>query len=157
MSHDKTPGASAEITFKYVSLDAAVKRVRRHLSKTGANLVKSKPGTRNWYLLGDFSIRASTGEVLMKSVNLDCLMRTAELLADDERIELPNQPGWRYYVARHVAVVQDGATHYRNEPLSKVFFSEKQAIRAADSIADKDGLVIVSFDATGRSGDSHAE
>lgn len=142
-------GASAATTFRYVSLDTAVKRLRRHLSKTGATLIKSKPGTKAWRELGDFAIRSSSGEILMKSVNIECLMQTAELLADDERIELPNRPGWRYYVARHVAVQEGGTTHYRNEPLSKVFFTERQAMRAADGISDQRGVVVVAFNANG--------
>ena len=142
-------GASAAITFRYISLDSAIKRVRRHLAKSCATLIKSKPGTAAWRELGDFAIKDASGEVLMKSVNLMSLMQAAEILADDERIELPNKPGWRYYVARQIAVQEGGKTHYRNEPLSRVFFTERQAIRAADSIADHDGVVVVGFTANG--------
>jgi hypothetical protein len=155
MSHDNTPGASvATVTFKYISLDTAIKRARRHLAKTGASLVKSKPGTKSWRELGDFSIRDASGEVVMKSVNLRAMMQAAEILADDEIIELPNKPGWRYYVARQVSVQIDGATHYRNEPLSKLYFTEKQAIQAAESITDRDGIVVVGFNANGGTNDA---
>ena len=152
MSQDKTPGASAEITFRYISLDSAIKRTRRHLAKTGATLIKSKPGTKQWAELGDFSIKDASGEVLMKSVNLRSLMQAAEILADDEIIELPGFSGWRWYAARQIAVKHEGKTVLVNEPLSRVYFTEKQARRAADRIADKAGLVICSFDASGRSG-----
>ena len=145
-------GASAEITFRYITLDSAVKRVRRHLAKSGASLIKSKPGTKAWRELGDFSIRDASGEVLMKSVNLRSLMEAAEILADDEMIELPGFSGWRWYVARQTAVKNGGQTVLCNEPLTRVYFTEKQARRAAESIADKSGLVICSFDASGRSG-----
>lgn len=157
MSQDNTTGASAATTFRYVSLDTAVKRLRRHLSKTGATLVKSKPGTKAWRELGDFAIRSSSGEILLKSVNLTCLMQTAELLADHERIELPNRPGWRFFVARQVAVQDGASTHYRNDPVSRVFFTQAQAMRAADAIEDRDGIVVVAFSATGRSGGRHAD
>jgi hypothetical protein len=155
MSHDNTPGVSAETTYRYISLDTAVKRARRHLAKTGAKLIKSKPATKSWRELGDFSIRDASGEVVMKSVNLRAMMQTAKILADHERIELPNQPGWRYYVARQVSVQIDGATHYRNEPLSKLYFTEKQAIQAAESITDRDGIVVVGFNAAG--GTTHGD
>jgi hypothetical protein len=155
MSHDKTPGASvATVTFKYISLDTAIKRARRHLAKTGASLVKSKPGTKSWRELGDFSIRDASGEVVMKSVNLRAMMQAAEILADDEIIELPNKPGWRWYVARHFVVHQDGKTHRRNEPLTRLYFSEKQALRAAESITDRDGIVVVGFNANGGTNDA---
>ena len=149
MSQDNSIGASVAITFKYISLDTAVKRVRRHLAKTGGSLIKSKPGTKAWAELGDFAIKDASGEVLMKSVNLRSLMEAADILANDEMIELASKPGWRYYVARQIAVQEDGKTHYRNEPLSKVYFTERQAIRAADSIADRDGVVVVGFNANG--------
>lgn len=152
MSHDSTPGASAEITFRYISLDSAVKRARRHLAKTGASLIKSKPGTKAWRELGDFAIADASGEVLMKSVNLRSMMQAAGILADQERIELPGFSGWRWYVARQTAVKNGGQTVLCNEPLTRVYFTEKQARRAAESIADKSGLVICSFDASGRSG-----
>jgi hypothetical protein len=155
MSQDRTPGVSAETTYRYISLDTAIKRARRHLAKTGASLVKSKAGTKAWRELGDFSIRDASGEVVMKSVNLRAMMQTAKILADHERIELPNQPGWRYYVARQVSVQIDGATHYRNEPLSKLYFTEKQAIQAAESITDRDGIVVVGFNAAG--GTTHGD
>ncbi len=154
MSKDRTPGVSAETTYRYISLDTAIKRARRHLAKTGASLVKSKPGTKSWRELGDFSIRDASGEVVMKSVNLRAMMQAAEILADDEIIELPNKPGWRYYVARQVSVQIDGATHYRNEPLSKLYFTEKQAIKAAESITDRDGIVVVGFNANGGTHDA---
>ena len=155
MSQDKTPGASvATVTFKYISLDTAIKRARRHLAKTGASLVKSKPGTKSWRELGDFSIRDASGEVVMKSVNLRAMMQAAEILADDEIIELPNKPGWRWYVARHFVVHQDGKTHRRNEPLTRLYFSEKQALRAAESITDRDGIVVVGFNANGGTNDA---
>jgi hypothetical protein len=155
MSHDNTPGASvATVTFKYISLDTAIKRARRHLAKTGASLVKSKPGTKSWRELGDFSIRDASGEVVMKSVNLRAMMQAAEILADDEIIELPNKPGWRWYVARHIVTHQDGKTHRRNEPLTHLFFSQKQALRAAESITDRDGIVVVGFNANGGTNDA---
>lgn len=152
MSYDKTPGASAEITFRYISLDSAIKRTRRHLAKTGATLVKSKPGSNAWRELGDFAIKDASGEVAMKSINLMSLMQAVEILADDERIELPGFSGWRWYVARQTAVKNGGQTVLCNEPLTRVYFTEKQARRAAESIADKAGLVICSFDASGKSG-----
>ena len=152
MSQDKTPGVSAEITFRYISLDSAVKRTRRHLAKSGSTLIKSKPGTKAWAELGDFAIKDASGELLMKSVNLRSLMQAAEILADDEMIELPGFSGWRWYAARQIAVRNGGQTVLCNEPLTRVYFTEKQARRAAESIADKSGLVICSFDASGRSG-----
>ena len=152
MSHDKTPGASAEITFRYISLDTAIKRTRRHLAKTGATLVKSKPGTKAWAELGDFAIKDASGELLAKSVNLRSFMESQGLLAKEERIELPGFSGWRWYVARRIAVKCEGQTVLCNEPLTRVYFTEKQARRAAESIADKAGLVICSFDASGKSG-----
>lgn len=103
MSQDNSIGASAEITFRYITLDSAVKRTRRHLAKSGSTLIKSKPGTKAWAELGDFAIKDASGEVLMKSVNLRSMMQAAGILAEHEMIELPNRPGWRYYVARHVA------------------------------------------------------
>jgi hypothetical protein len=155
MSHDNSPGVSAETTYRYISLDTAVKRARRHLAKTGAKLIKSKPATKSWRELGDFSIRDASGEVVMKSVNLRAMMQAAEILADDEIIELPNKPGWRWYVARHIVTHQDGKTHRRNEPLTHLFFSQKQALRAAEAFDDQSGIVICSFNAE-LSGDAHA-
>lgn len=155
MSQDNSIGASAAITFKYITLDSAVKRTRRHLAKTGATLIKSRPGTKAWAELGDFAIKDASGEILMKSINLRSMMQAAEILADDEMIELPGFSGWRWYVARQIAVKHEGKTVLVNEPLSRVYFTEKQARRAADRIADKAGLVICSFDASGRSGGRH--
>jgi hypothetical protein len=155
MSHDNTPGVSAETTYRYISLDTAIKRTRRHLAKTGAKLIKSKPGTKAWREFGDFSIRDASGEVVMKSVNLRAMMQAAEILDDHEIIELPGYSGWRWYVAREIAVQNDGQTVLCNEPLTRVFFTEKQARRAADRIVDKAGLVICSFDAAGRSGEAN--
>ena len=142
-------GASAEITFRYISLDTAIKRTRRHLAKSGATIIKSKPGTAAWRELGDFAVKDASGEVLMKSVNLTSLMQAAEILADDERIELPNKPDWRWYVARHVVAHQDGKTHRRNEPLTKLFFSETQALRAAEAFDGIDEIVVVGFNQKG--------
>ena len=67
-----------------VSLGTIEKRVRRHLAKTGWSLVKSRPGTRQFDVLGRYSIHDSSFELMAEHVDIARRARAYGLMADDE-------------------------------------------------------------------------
>ena len=125
----------------------AIKRLRRHLAKSGCSLHITREGSPDRQRHGEYFIRDQEGHLIDDKINLEAWLRAYNLMADDERIEPPPEKGWRYFVARHRIVQVDGVNARYAEPISREFTSRSAANRAAQGISDRDDLVLVAYDA----------
>ena len=69
-----------------ISLQTALKRLRRHLAKISFTLHCTRPGTAEWARHGQYFIRDDLGNVFSDRINLESRMRSYGLLADIEVI-----------------------------------------------------------------------
>ncbi len=141
---------TSEIT--WVKESTAIKRLRRHLAKSGCSLHISREGSAERQRHGEYYIRDEDGRLVDDKISLESWLRAYGLLVDDERIEPPPEKGWRYFVARYRIVQVDGVNARYAEPISREFTSRSAANRAAQGISDRDDLVLVAYDANRRDG-----
>ena len=130
---------------RWVKEATAVKRLRRHLATIGQQLVITKAGTWQRQHWGRMAIVEDTGEVYLKSVDLQSRLRAFGLMADDEQIEIEGR-AWRFFVARHRVEIIDGRSVGYNDQVSREYTTRAAAEKAADRIGGED-LAIVGFDA----------
>lgn len=64
--------------------------------------------------------------------------------------------GWRFYIARYEEIEVDGIKAKYAKPLTRDYSTEKAAIRAAEGIEDREGLLICSFDTRQNGGTNNA-
>lgn len=149
MANANTPGAirpnSTLSEIRWVKEATAVKRLRRHLATIGQQLVITKAGTWQRQHWGRMAIVEDTGEVYLKSVDLQSRLRAFGLMADDEQIEIEGR-AWRFFVARHRVEIIDGRSVGYNDQVSREYTTRAAAEKAADRIGGED-LAIVGFDA----------
>lgn len=69
-----------------ISLQTALKRLRRHLAKIGFSLQKTRPGSPAWRLHGDYAIRDDRGNIHADRLSLEARLRAYGLMADIEVI-----------------------------------------------------------------------
>ncbi len=130
---------------RWIKEPTAVKRLRRHLATIGQQLVITKAGTWQRQHWGRMAIVEDTGEVYLKSVDLESRLRAFGLMADDEQIEIEGR-AWRFFVARHRVEIIDGRSVGYNDQVSREYTTRAAAEKAADRIGGED-LAIVGFDA----------
>jgi hypothetical protein len=69
-----------------ISLQTALKRLRRHLAKINYTLHCTRPGSAEWKLHGDFVIRDELGNVHANKISLEARLRAYGLMADSETL-----------------------------------------------------------------------
>ena len=69
-----------------ISLQTALKRLRRHLARIGFSLQKTRPGSPAWRLHGEYLIRDDLGNVFADRINFEARLRSYGLLAEEEII-----------------------------------------------------------------------
>ena len=77
-------GTTPEI--RPVTLETAIKRLRRFLSKINHQLVITRDGSKQRELYGQYFIRDEAGAVLADKINLVSWLRAYSLMADDEAL-----------------------------------------------------------------------
>jgi hypothetical protein len=134
--------------FRWVREATVVKRIRRKLAERHHRLIITREGTaarREW---GLYAILDAGGEVLQRNANLADLARFLGVLAADEVICPPLDRGRKFYIGRYERVVVDGVEAAYARPITRAYTTEAAARRAAERLADLEGLVICSFDAS---------
>jgi hypothetical protein len=140
---------------RWVKEATAVKRLRRHLATIGQQLVITKAGTWQRQHWGRMAIVEDTGEVYLKSVDLESRLRAFGLMADDEQIEIEGR-AWRFFVARHRVEIIDGRSVGYNDQVSREYTTRAAAEKAAERIGGAD-LAIVGYDAGLKGGTTHGD
>ena len=77
-----------------VSLETAVKRLRRFLAKINHTLVITREGSKERELYGQYFIRDEAGRVLADKINLESWLRSYGLMADDEGLAESVPESW---------------------------------------------------------------
>ncbi|MFM2007653.1 MAG: hypothetical protein RLZZ09_3308 [Pseudomonadota bacterium] len=145
-------------TLIWVREATVIRRIRRHLAKSGCTLLKSRPGTRQYDIRGEYAIFDESGELVSERINLSAWLRSYKLLAEHEQIDPPVGKGWKYHVARSRTEVIDGKRIIINEQLTGEYSTEKAARKAAEGITDRDGLNVVGRDSrVGQKADDQQE
>jgi hypothetical protein len=84
MSNDITKGEIRPTSTRPVTLATLEKRLRRHLAKSACTLLKSRPSTRQYETLGQYSIFDEGRELVAEKINICAWARSYGLLADGE-------------------------------------------------------------------------
>jgi hypothetical protein len=153
-STGKIRPTSTVTEIRWIKEPTAVKRLRRHLATIGQQLVITKAGTWQRQHWGRMAIVEDTGEVYLKSVDLESRLRAFGLMADDEQIEIEGR-AWRFFVARHRIEVIDGRHVSFHDQLSQLYTTRPAAEKAAERIGGAD-LAIVGYDAGLKGGTDNA-
>ena len=139
-------GTTSEI--RWIKEATAIKRLRRHLAKSGCTLHVTREGSSARHQHGEYFITEEDGRQVDDKINLESWLRAYDLLADDEKIDPPLNRGWRYYIGRTERVMVDGISANYARPITRTYTSEAAARRAVEHLTDREGLVICSFDAS---------
>ena len=83
MSQDNTPGDPRPTS---VSRAAIEKRVKRHLAKSGFTLVKSRIGSRQHDVFGEYAIFDDTHELIAEHVDIVARARSYGLMDPNEQL-----------------------------------------------------------------------
>jgi hypothetical protein len=134
-------------TITWIRRDSLVRRLRRHLAKKNHRLVISAEATASRDELGEYAVIGADGHPLQTHADLGKLARYLGVLADDELVEPPAGKGWVYQVAREHVEIVDGKRVRLRDRLTQDFRTEKAARKAAATIEDRAGIVIVGMDA----------
>ena len=126
----------------WVAEDAAIKRIRRYLTKLGHCLVITRAGTQARESLGEFAILDERHRVLDKDIKISDWMRSHDLLAAEEMISL-KEKGWKYHIARSREAEVNGVICQFLDPVTRKYKTEKAAHKASESISDRSGLSLV--------------
>ena len=143
-------------TITWVREATCIKRLRRHLAKSGCSLHITREGSAERQRHGELYVRDHDGKLIDDKINLESWLRAYDLLADGEMIDPPMAKSWRYYVARSHIEVVNGITYHSHQQLTRAYLSPEAARKAADGIEDQEELVIVGYDA-GAKGGTHDE
>ena len=165
MSQDKSARASrAPVTQTRISANGttdsitwireatAIKRLRRHLAKSGCTLHISREGSADRQRHGEYFIRDDGGHLIDDKINLSAWMRSYGLLAPLEMIDPPLGRGWLFYIGRYERVVVDGIECNHAKPITRTYTTEAAARRAVEHLTDRTGLVLCAFDAGAKGG-----
>ena len=139
-------------TITWVREATCIKRLRRHLAKSGCSLHITREGSPDRQRHGEYFIRDEEGRLIDDKISLEAWLRAYNLLADGERIDPPLDRGWKFYIARQRKQVIDGISYWHNDQLTGIYSTEKAARKAADGIEDRENLVVVGFDARAKGG-----
>ena len=127
---------------------SVIKRIRRKLAERNHRLIITREHTQARRDMGEYAVLDADGDVLQRDANLADLARFLGVLAADERIDPPLNKGWKFFIGRQERVVVDGIEANYARPITRTFTTEAAARKAVAHLADREGLVICSFDAS---------
>ena len=139
-------GTTSEI--RWIKEATAIKRLRRHLAKSGCSLHITREGSSARHQHGEYFITEEDGRLVDDKINLAAWLRAYNLLADQEMIDPALNRGWKFYIGRYERVVVYGIEANYARPITRTFTTEGAARRAVEHLTDREGLVICSFDAS---------
>lgn len=135
-------------TIRWVREATAIKRLRRHLAKSGCSLHIPREGSANRQRHGEYFIRDEEGRLVDDKINLESWLGANDLLADGEKIDPPLHKGWRFYVARSHVEVVNGITFQSHQQLTRAYMTAEAARKASAGIEDREELILVGYDAS---------
>ena len=139
-------GTTSEI--RWIKEATAIKRLRRHLAKSGCSLHITREGSSARHQHGEYFITEEDGRLVDDKINLAAWLRAYNLLADQEMIDPPLNRGWLHYVARVRTVHVDGIEARYHERLTRDYTTQEAARKAAERIADRANLALCGYDST---------
>ena len=142
---------NADGSLCWITEQAAIKRLRRHLTKIGHTFQITREGTPDRALHGEYLMLDQEG-VVTGNIELEEALRRYGLLADGELIMPRPRKHWRYHLARQRIEVIDGKTIYVNDQLTRAYSSEDAALKAGSRFKDQDRIIVVGWDASYKGG-----
>ena len=100
MANANSQGEIRPAATRPVTLETAVKRLRRFLAKMDHQLVITRDGSKERELYGQYFVRDEAGKVLADKINLVSWLRSYALMADDEELADAVPEKWHTIVLR---------------------------------------------------------
>ena len=146
MANANSQGEICPTATRPVSLETAVKRLRRFLAKMDHTLVITRDGSKEREFYGQYFIRDEAGKVLADKINLTAWLRSYGLMADDEELADAVPEKWHTIVLR--ITDESGVTIPRSFQVRSKHFSKPvrdalrdgfagTANRDVDQVADR--------------------